>query len=1705
MSFGTVYKIFLILPVLAFAGRLQGQDDYFWVGGTGNWSELDHWATTSGGGIYHIEIPASDDNVIFDQNSFTDSAQVVYITVGNAVCKNMSWNDVPFMPTLLGADTLQLRIYGSLKLSAQMDMQFKGTISFEATTAGNTIETGQHWFVNDVFFKGSGGGWTLLDSLKVANPDPFLYSGIYFNNGTLITNGQTVICETFTSVAATNRLLDIRYSEFNVVGTYQASGAAYKVEAVPSTINCGEFFIHEDGSYLVFDNINLLGLFSGLINSNIKSKHNTVHFYGSGLVEGTFNIDSLIFEGAMDSCLVNGTDTFNVAQFKFPSRLMGTNSIVHEALFEAGGKLTGHGNQVDNAIFSGKGLVTGTNHIAFLYFKTKGIIDVVNNIDNAVFGSDGEIWGRNTFGNLTFSPGFSYLFENDSTQTILNSFSLTGTCEEPILITSDVNTAQAVIFKAGGGVQGDYLFLRDIRASGPGIPFIAGNSIDLGNNTNWTIQPISTGNRYWVGGTGNWDEDIHWSASSGGPGGECPPTPLDNVFFDGNSFPVPDQSVTINVKNAYCRDMTWTGAANNPSFEGIDTNNLRIYGSLKFIDAMEQQFGGHAYFESTETGKTVEMAGNVFFKNSYFQGRFGGWTLQDGFQTSDTLYFLHGHLNTNGQKVDCNNFNSVDTTTRILTLDTSTVQVYQPQADAWYINGINLEFHGEKSLIRALGNPEGHVRSDNSALLQYNNVELYGMQSQLKNYAICRYNLVTFFGPMSESNGNCSIDTLTFKSSSSLSRVLSSDSINAVMSYGFMDTIAGGMHIIKSAHFFNDGFVYGMNKMDTLVFHDFGIMTQLNTVQVAKFLDNGEIYGRNTFGELDFVPGKKYLFEHDSTQTITDTWKADGTCTGSIIIQSDKPGQRAFVKKANNNVVLDYISLRDMHGLSSGPTFTANNSVDLGNNVNWTINQASPLALYWVNGTGNWDDPNHWAAYSGGPGGYCLPKEIDDVYFDKNSFPGDSCVVSVNVDNAVCNSMFWMGSDKSISFFAGGDTSTLTVYGSLIFNDSVTNQFQGEVFFEDLGLKGGPKAYPDTIRTFNKGFRNNVYFQGIGDEWKLLDDFQGDANVYLVHGSLVVGKHRLNCNRFLSSNDNIRSLNISNSTISLYGLNTDAFLLDMTNLVLTADNSLIRSMGFGANIKTVNGNMVKLHNIKALAPNVGVLNSSNHVSYNVVDFQADLGLIKGDFTADTILFKGMYCSMKEHSQTNFVFVYGSDGSIDGFHTIDTAVFYAYGFINNNNYIHDCTFHEDGKIFGTNNFDNLTFSPGGTYELQAQKTQTVTNEFRIRGNNCFGITMRSTSAGNQAIVTKPGGDVSGDFLELRDINATGGANFYAGALSEDLGNNSGWIFDNSPGYIYGFGDVDLHFCHGTDFAITTENFNGTQSTQYYWGNPPSLGADSLSITEPGVYQLVVVYGTGTDTCSIADEVNVVMDLPPVVSIADDPYCEGEIIGLDVFPRSNAYTYLWFDQTTGPSTIATLGIQDSVWIEVTDPVTGCVTKTGKAVTVIETPKPEYFLGNDTTLKFGTTVILNAGPGSYYQWYADNSEIVIEHPNDPSVTVGGMPEPVTYTVEVENEGCMGSGSILIGEFPQCAADVPNAFSPNGDGINDILYVRAAGLSEFIFRLYNRYGDLVFETDDQEVGWDGITDSGKQEAEVYTYYLKAICADSGLIEKTGNITLLR
>lgn len=236
-----------------------------------------------------------------------------------------------------------------------------------------------------------------------------------------------------------------------------------------------------------------------------------------------------------------------------------------------------------------------------------------------------------------------------------------------------------------------------------------------------------------------------------------------------------------------------------------------------------------------------------------------------------------------------------------------------------------------------------------------------------------------------------------------------------------------------------------------------------------------------------------------------------------------------------------------------------------------------------------------------------------------------------------------------------------------------------------------------------------------------------------------------------------------------------------------------------------------------------------------------------------------------------------------------------------------------------------------------------------------------------------------------------------------------------------------------------------------------------------------------------------------------------IGVEGF----ASDYLWtpatgLDDPTAKRPMATL--TETTVYNVTGSITGCpsddATITVNVIdvtTILPDPIQNIFEGQPTAINL-TDESLN--PNLEFIW-TPNLGISCANCNTPLVTISTTQTYYVQITDTEN-GCVGQDSVELRVVSSCDDDlviVPNAFSPNDDGLNDKLYVRGSTL-DFIytFKIFSRTGELVFETKSMADGWDGTHNGKELNGGVYVYYVEAPCALNGSkILKTGNVLLIK
>ena len=315
------------------------------------------------------------------------------------------------------------------------------------------------------------------------------------------------------------------------------------------------------------------------------------------------------------------------------------------------------------------------------------------------------------------------------------------------------------------------------------------------------------------------------------------------------------------------------------------------------------------------------------------------------------------------------------------------------------------------------------------------------------------------------------------------------------------------------------------------------------------------------------------------------------------------------------------------------------------------------------------------------------------------------------------------------------------------------------------------------------------------------------------------------------------------------------------------------------------------------------------------------------------------------------------------------------------------------------------------------------------------------------------------------------------------------------------------CHGDE--------NGILQTGIVGGTAPytvELAGQSVELPVPGLsagtYTLSVIDAAGCRVDTLVEIVEPDSLLlseqhhsPPCVEV-----CLG-YIDLEVEGGTQPHRYMWSSGDVTP-TLDHLCVGDYS-VTVTDR-NGCTATLSLALTDSTTfPTDITAWCDEDTIYAGQTTHLYAtdlGVPFQYQWIPPAG---VEAPTASSSVARPM-STTHYVIVVTDEfGCTRTDTVLVYVRDVICEEpyvfVPNAFTPNGDGKNDVLYVRGEIIESVVFKIYDRWGEKVFETTDLSKGWDGTFRGQPCEPGVYDYYMQVTCLGLKRYFKKGNVTLLR
>jgi gliding motility-associated-like protein len=305
-----------------------------------------------------------------------------------------------------------------------------------------------------------------------------------------------------------------------------------------------------------------------------------------------------------------------------------------------------------------------------------------------------------------------------------------------------------------------------------------------------------------------------------------------------------------------------------------------------------------------------------------------------------------------------------------------------------------------------------------------------------------------------------------------------------------------------------------------------------------------------------------------------------------------------------------------------------------------------------------------------------------------------------------------------------------------------------------------------------------------------------------------------------------------------------------------------------------------------------------------------------------------------------------------------------------------------------------------------------------------------------------------------------------------------IIQQIPLPLFNLGN-DTIICSGTGLVLNT----GINNNPNLW----STGAASSTITvnNPGLYWVEVT----NNGCKKKDSINVSVKPNPVVNLGNDTLlCDNQTILLNA-SNSNSI-YLWQDG----SIQSQFNVTRSGIYQVTVNMNGCIMK--DTITISYNYKPVFSLGADKEICEGYTILLDPKIGGGNYLWQDGSTGMVFTATKPGLYILRITNPCGFTED----------SVLV-KKGICNLYIPNSFTPNGDGLNDVFKIALGEPTTFFtIKVYNRFGQIIFESNDKLKGWNGKFNGIEQPVGAYVYIVDYILLSDGKkYHSNGSLILLR
>ena len=442
--------------------------------------------------------------------------------------------------------------------------------------------------------------------------------------------------------------------------------------------------------------------------------------------------------------------------------------------------------------------------------------------------------------------------------------------------------------------------------------------------------------------------------------------------------------------------------------------------------------------------------------------------------------------------------------------------------------------------------------------------------------------------------------------------------------------------------------------------------------------------------------------------------------------------------------------------------------------------------------------------------------------------------------------------------------------------------------------------------------------------------------------------------------------------------------------------------------------------------------------------------------------------------------------------------------------------------GISSPDSLTGIAAGTYTVTVTdntgcviaQTVTITQPAQLAISVVNSTNATCGNNNGTATVAATGGTIGSGYIYSwapsggTTAGATGlGANTYTITVTDAnaCAATTTVVITNTTSPVISIASQTNVLCNGDNTgAATTSVVGGTTPLTYSWtgGAGTNANASNLAATAYTVTVTDASTCTGTTTVTITQPPAIIASVTTTATNCSGPSGTATV---SASGGTGTLSYSWSGGGATSTTINNLPV-GTYTVSITDANSCTVTATG---TVVTTGTPVANAGTGAVILVGGTATLNgSGTGVSHVWTPPTTLTC----DTCFITIASPIQTTTYTLTVtDSNGCKATDTVTVFVEIPCPTDknlqVPNAFSPNGDGYNDEFCLQGWNycISQFQITVFDRWGEKVFQSSDPSFCWDG-TYRGKQlDPAVFVYYITAILGNNEDISKKGNISLIR